>query len=100
MTPSLSGLVLGLSASITSSACALASHPPARGEGEEKAPEVLYVRAERLIVRPGVELEGASILVRDGRIAAVGKDLAKPDGARELSAPVVCAAFLDPWGAM
>jgi len=101
MTPSLPGLVLGLSASILSSACATAASPAkARPGGEQPATEVLFVRAERLIVRPGVELEGAQVVVRDGRIAAVGKDLAVPEGARELAAPYVCAAYLDPWGAL
>src|SRR5687768_7478348 len=46
---------------------ALAQAPSAEGE----AP--ILIRAERIVVRPGEVLEGGVVLVRDGRIAAVGK---------------------------
>lgn len=58
---------------------------------------VLLVQAERVIVRPGHELENAAVLVIGGRIAAVGVGLAAPEGARLIRGRVVCAGFLDPW---
>jgi imidazolonepropionase-like amidohydrolase len=63
---------------------------------EDVAPTLL-IRAERLIVRPGHELEGAEILVRDGRIRAVGTGLEVPEGAQVVEGPVVCAGFIDSW---
>lgn len=62
--------------------------------------EVLWIQAERLIVRPGVELEGAALLVEDGVIVAVGTDVAKPEGAREIQGSVVCAGFIDAWSTL
>jgi imidazolonepropionase-like amidohydrolase len=69
-------------------------------EAQPAAGEMLVVHGERVFVRPGEVLEGASVLVGDGRILAVGRDLAVPEGARELSAPVVCAGFFDAWAAL
>jgi len=62
--------------------------------------DVVLVHARRLIVRPGEVLEDTAILVRGGKIAAVGQDLAKPEGAREISGEFVCAGFVDAWGAL
>lgn len=62
--------------------------------------DALLIRAERVIVRPGVELEGASVLVQNGRVTAVGAGLAAPEGTTELEAPVVCAGFIDPWSTL
>jgi imidazolonepropionase-like amidohydrolase len=61
---------------------------------------VLFIRGKRVILRPGEEIQDAAILVREGRIVAVGKDLRKPDDARELEGAVVCVAFIDAWGAL
>lgn len=63
-------------------------------------PETVLVRAAKVIVRPGVVLENTSVLVRGGRIVAIGSDVGKPSGARELEAKVVCSAFIDPWSAL
>jgi imidazolonepropionase-like amidohydrolase len=63
-------------------------------------PEVLFIRAEHVITRPGHELANAQILVRGGRILAVGTDLQKPDDAREISGRYVCAGMIDAWGAI
>ncbi len=55
----------------------------------------LFLRGERVIVRPGKVLENGQVIVRDGRIMAVGTDLEVPAGARELQGAVVCAGFMD-----
>ena len=60
----------------------------------------LFLRAEKVIVRPGHALEPGQVLVRDGKIVAVGQDLDAPEGATEISGRVVCAGFLDPWSAL
>ena len=70
--------------------------PPVVGQSEEAA-TVLFVKGERVHVRPGEVLEDAAVLIQDGRILAVGTDLVAPEGARELSGVVVCAGFIDPW---
>lgn len=64
------------------------------------ARETILVRAEHVIVRPGHVLDGAQVLVRDGRIVAVGTDLEAPDGARVIEGRWVCAGFIDPWSAL
>jgi hypothetical protein len=60
----------------------------------------LLIHAERVIVKPGVELERHDILVQDGVIVAVGEGLVAPDGTRELFGKVVCAGFLDAWSSL
>ena len=65
---------------------------------EESA--VTLIRAERVVVRPGEVLTDVAVLVRDGRIVAVGKDITPPEGATELQGKVVCASFIDPWSAL
>lgn len=96
-----SGIALGLFVWTLPTACASAS---AIGDPEsgavEGAPETLFLRAARVIVQPGEVLDGGAVIVRDGRIVAIGKDLHKPDGARELEANVICAAYIDAWGAL
>ena len=76
----------------------------AQDEAEDPAPAAaapaappLAIRAQRVIVRPGHEIENAVVLVRDGRIVAVGEDLDVPEGAETLEGAVVCAGFMDPW---
>jgi len=57
----------------------------------------LWIHGERIILRPGVELEDASILVEKGVIVAIGADLEAPEGARKIEGKVICAGFIDPW---
>ncbi|MCB9902777.1 MAG: amidohydrolase family protein [Planctomycetes bacterium] len=66
----------------------------------EPAPVHVLVRAERLIVRPGEVRENTSVLITDGRIVAIGPELAAPEGATVVEGPVVCAGFIDPWSAL
>ncbi|MBI5363559.1 MAG: amidohydrolase family protein [Planctomycetes bacterium] len=79
---------------------ALANPTPRIGEESGKGSEALFVRAQKVLVRPGVVLEDSAVLVTNGKITAIGKDLAKPEGARELTAKVLCAGFIDAWGAL
>ncbi|MBK7642774.1 MAG: amidohydrolase family protein [Planctomycetes bacterium] len=76
------------------------SAAPQKPEAEKNSGPSILIRAKRVFVRPGEVLEQASVLVRDGKIIAVGKDLAAPKGAQVLEAEVVCAGFLDPWSAL
>jgi len=89
---------LGLAGAVFFSLAATAAS--ARPQVEE-APTTYVLRAEQLVVRPGHVREGASVLVRDGRIVRVGgSDMELPEGAVELRGKVVCAGFLDPWSAL
>jgi len=97
------GLALGLVpraalASSTPVPSPLSSAGPQESAPQEDAEgEVLWIHAQRLIVRPGEELSNAALLVRDGRIIAVGSDVVAPEGAREITGEVACAGFIDPW---
>lgn len=66
--------------------------------GEE--PTVVLLKAQKVIVRPGKVLEGASVLVEDGVIVEVGEGIAAPEGAQVVEGEVVCAGFLDPWSTL
>jgi imidazolonepropionase-like amidohydrolase len=66
----------------------------------EDGPPTLFIKVQRLIRRPGDEIQNAAIIVRAGKIAAVGVDLQKPEGAREIEGAVACAGFIDPWAAL
>jgi imidazolonepropionase-like amidohydrolase len=91
-------------------AASLASLPATAATGEQgdtrgtdssagKA-EVVFIRAQHIIKRPGEVIDNGAVIVRDGKIVAVGIDLRKPDGARELEGKVVCAGFIDAWAAL
>jgi len=66
----------------------------------EDAAAPVLIRAGRVIVRPGKEVEGVDVLVEGGRIKAVGADLTAPEGARVIEGAVVCAGFIDPWSVL
>lgn len=53
----------------------------------------------KVMVRPGVSVEGATLLVRDGLVVGVGTNLEIPAGARrwDVSGKVIHAGFLDPF---
>jgi len=62
--------------------------------------QVVAIRAERVILRPGEELLKGTILIERGRIVAIGRDLAVPEGARVIEGAVACAGFVDPWSSL
>ncbi|MBL4771559.1 MAG: hypothetical protein JKY61_10555, partial [Planctomycetes bacterium] len=66
----------------------------------EEVGALLFIEAERLIVRPGKEIANGKVIVRNGRIQQVGPDLVAPEGARILKGKVVCAGFIDPWSTL
>jgi imidazolonepropionase-like amidohydrolase len=74
-----------------------ASGPP---DVRATSDETVWIRAERVIVRPGVELEDAAILIRDGVIVRVGTDVEAPEGARRIEGAVACAGFVDGWSSL
>lgn len=63
------------------------------------APGTHLLRGGTIFTRPGEKLENASILIRDGRIAAVGSDIASPDQARvwDMQGLTIYAGFIDPY---
>lgn len=73
---------------------------PESATPEQAEPQHVLVRAARLIVRPGEEREGVSVLITDNRIVAIGPDLEAPEGATLVEGTVVCAGFIDPWSAL
>jgi imidazolonepropionase-like amidohydrolase len=73
--------------------------PPA-AQDQETAVAVTVIRAKRVVVRPGEVLEETSVMVRDGRIVRIAKEIPLPEGATEIRGEVVCAAFIDPWSAL
>ena len=60
----------------------------------------LFIRAKKLIPRPGVSLDNVQLVVQDGRILRIGSALEMPEGARLIEGEVVCAAFIDPWSTL
>ncbi len=67
---------------------------------KQAASETIFIKAEHVITRPGHVLDDAAVLVRNGRIVAVGSGLSKPEGATEVSGKYVCAGFIDAWSAL
>jgi imidazolonepropionase-like amidohydrolase len=58
------------------------------------------IRAARVILRPGAELEDATILLERGVIVSIGRDLPIPEGAKVVEGAVACAGFVDPWSSL
>src|SRR5436309_13984827 len=53
----------------------------------------------KVVIKPGEVLEGATIVIRDGFIKAVGKDIAAPADARvwDMKGLTIYAGFIDPY---
>jgi imidazolonepropionase-like amidohydrolase len=51
----------------------------------------------KVVVKPGEVLDGGTLIIRDGRIAAVGKDIASPADARvwDMKGLTIYAGFID-----
>jgi imidazolonepropionase-like amidohydrolase len=76
------------------------SDPGVSGQEPPGTEQAVAIRAQRVILRPGTELQGATILIERGVIVAIGKDLPVPVGARVLEGAVACAGFVDPWSSL
>ncbi len=70
---------------------------PALAEGGREHPVHAFLNAT-VYVRPGVKLENATLLIRDGKVEAVGQ-VAVPPEARvwDLKGKTVVAGFIDPY---
>jgi imidazolonepropionase-like amidohydrolase len=86
-----------LAGSILVGLCAGSLVLPARADDGRPT---LFIKVKRLIRRPGDELQDAALIVRGGKIIAVGTNLQKPEGAREIDGAVACAGFIDVWSAL
>ncbi len=53
----------------------------------------------KIVVKPGEMIDGGTIVIRDGLIQAVGKDVAAPEDARvwDLKGMTIYAGFVDPY---
>jgi imidazolonepropionase-like amidohydrolase len=74
--------------------------PSALSGPEDPSEQPVLVRAQRVVLRPGEELENGSVLLERGVIVAVGPDLDAPAGARVIEGALACAGFLDPWSSL
>ena len=74
---------------------ALAAAPSVPLDGDD----TLWIRSDRILVRPGKEVSGA-VLVQNGVIVAVGEGVEAPEGARRLEGAVVCAGYFDAWSTL
>jgi len=63
------------------------------------AQDVLVLRAGKILVAPGKVLPRGTMVVREGKVFALGRDLATPAGAKELDFPtaVVVPGWVDSW---
>jgi imidazolonepropionase-like amidohydrolase len=91
----------GLRASATAliTLVALAPAAPARAQAEDsQAAGTLAIVGARVYTEPGTVIEGATIVVRDGRVRAIGPNVSVPAGARRIDATgkVVTAGLIDP----
>ncbi len=71
---------------------------PIRPPGNRPTPSSVHALVGgRVVVKPGDELEKATIILRDGRIAAVGKDIPVPADARvhDMAGTTIYAGFID-----
>ncbi len=69
-----------------------------RAEGlREHPPSTYALMGGSVVIRPGERLEGATIIVRDGRIVDVGVGVSVPEGARQvdLRGKTVYPGFID-----
>lgn len=66
---------------------ALALLAPAKLSAAETQPEILVLKVGRIYTMTGDPIERGLVIVRDGRIESVGRDLAVPAGAQVIELP-------------
>lgn len=71
---------------------------PVRAQTEAEPPSVYALRNARIVVAPGRVIEQGTIVIRDGRIAAVGANVEVPVGAvpLDLAGRTIYAGLIDP----
>lgn len=64
-----------------------------------EAPGTHFLRGGTVIPKPGEKIEGGAILIRDGRIEAVGTNIEPPADGRvwEMAGLTIYAGFIDPY---
>lgn len=76
------------------------SAPASLGAQEAASTDALLIRAEHLVVKPGVVLENAQVSIKNGRIVAVGTNLQPLPGAQEIRGTWVGAGLIDAWSTL
>ena len=71
--------------------------PPETAHPTGFRPRVVSIEKAKLVVSPGQVIEGGTLVIRDGVIIAVGKDVVPPPGAEKISGEglVVYPGFID-----
>ncbi len=59
------------------------------------APDQLVIRARKIYTAAAGTIENGVIVIENGKIARLGKDVPVPKGAREISADIVVPGFID-----
>lgn len=74
--------------------------PPETGHPTGFHPRVVAIQGAKLVTAPGQVIEGGTLVIRDGMIVAVGKDVPIPAGAELIPGAglVVYAGFIDAAG--
>ena len=91
----LAGVMFGLALPATSAYAQVSAN---RLEGlRDNTPRWHAITGARIVVAPGKVIENGTLVMRDGRITAVGADVAIPNGARlwKLEGRSVYAGFID-----
>lgn len=70
---------------------------PQKGQPASRnaAPSAIYVRGKLVYTMSGKAISNGAVVIRDGKIAAVGADLPVPEGAQVLEAEVVTPGLID-----
>ncbi len=68
----------------------------------ENAPRVHALIGAKVVTEPGSMIDGATVIIRDGRIEAVGRDVSIPEDARKwpLQGRTIYAGFIDPYAVL
>ncbi len=89
---------IGLAISIAAAHARQQDASQASGESKESnESKVLVIKAKRILPVSGDAIDGGLLIIRDGRIEALGSDLAAPDGAEIIELPdgVVTPGLID-----